>query len=205
MSFYIPERSAEPVAAELRGARIDDRALDLLAGRAHRGDRAAASELCAAFTPAVQRYFRRVLGSPDEAEEATQHVMVQLLGALPGYRERGAPFRAFVFRIAHNHGQDRQAGRARVQPSDPSELARMKECVDVSAAGAASAEARDSLTTLIAPLPELQQQVIRLIYQHDLTPSQVGRVLGCSPACVRQVHKRARDALREIVDIQSNG
>jgi RNA polymerase sigma-70 factor (ECF subfamily) len=151
----------------------------------------------------VQRYLRRVLGSSDEAEEATQQVMVQLLGALPSYRQEGVPFRSFVYRLAHNHAQDRQAARVRLRVADPSEMTRMRDSDDSAAAPDSSVEARDALTTLIAPLPALQQQVLRLIYQHDLTPRQVGTVLDCSSACVRQLHKRARDSLREIVEIQT--
>jgi RNA polymerase sigma-70 factor (ECF subfamily) len=199
------DRPAGPAVTERRASAIDDLELDLLAHRAHEGDRSAAAELCAVCAPWVQRYFRRVLRNRDEAEEATQHVMVQLLGALPGYREQGTPFRAFVFRLAHNHGQDRHAGHARLRFTDPCELDRTRDAADPWARGAASADQRDSLTTLIATLPPVQQQVVRLIYQHDLTPAQVGHVLGCTAACVRQLHKRARDALREIVAMQSNG
>jgi RNA polymerase sigma-70 factor (ECF subfamily) len=188
-----------------RASAIDDLELDMLARRAQRGDRTAAAELCCMCVPWVERYFRRVLGDEYEAEEATQHVMVQVLGALPRYREQGTPFRAFVFRLAHNHGQDRHAAHARLRSTDPSELALMRETPDMAAAGATSADQRDSLSTLIAPLPPAQQRVIRLIYQHDLTPDQVGRVLGCTAASVRQLHKRARDALREVVDMQSRG
>lgn len=199
------DRSAAPAVTERRASAIDDVEVDLLARRAQRGDSSASAALCAECAPWVQRYFRRVLGHGHEAEEATQHVMVQLLGALPAYREQGTPFRAFVFRLAHNHGQDRHAARARTRSTDPWELAQMRETSDTTAAGAATADQRDSLSTLIAPLPPVQQQVIRLIYQHDLTPAQVGRVLGCTAASVRQLHKRARDALREIVLMQSRG
>jgi RNA polymerase sigma-70 factor (ECF subfamily) len=199
------DRCAAPAVTERRASAIDDLEVDLLAHQAQRGERAAAAELCSICAPWVQRYFRRVLGNRQEAEEATQHVMAQLLGALPAYREEGTPFRAFVFRLAHNHGQDRHAARARTRCTDPSELARLRETPDTTAAGAASADQRDSLSSLIAPLPPMQQQVIMLIYQHDLTPAQAGRVLGCTAASVRQLHKRARDALREIVLMQSQG
>jgi RNA polymerase sigma-70 factor (ECF subfamily) len=200
-----PDRPAGPAAIERRASAIDDLEVDLLAHRAQSGDSAAAAELCAICTPWVRRYFRRVLWNGDEAEEATQHVMVQLLGALPSYREQGTPFRAFVFRLAHNHGQDRHAGRARVRSTDPSELDRARDMADLRPTCADAAEQRDSLSTLIAPLPPIQQQVIRLIYQHDFTPAQVGVVLGRTAACVRQLHKRARDELRDIVLMQSRG
>jgi RNA polymerase sigma-70 factor (ECF subfamily) len=181
-----------------------DETLDLLARRASAGDKAAAARLCAAFAPSISRYFRRTLGNAQEAEEATQQVMVNLLAALPRYRDEGTPFRAFVFRLAHNHTVDRLTRRGRLRAMDPQDIARIQEATDRAPAAPSRAEQRDSLETLIAPLPTAQQQVIRLIYQHDLTPAQAGVVLGRSATCVRQLHKRARDALREIVLMQSN-
>jgi RNA polymerase sigma-70 factor, ECF subfamily len=184
---------------------IDDAGLDLLAARARAGDKAATTELCAACAPPIRRYFSRALGGPEEAEEATQQVMVNMLGALPRYRGRGSHFRAFVFRIAHNHGLDRIAGRSRLQATDPGEVTRLREATEGYVAEPSQSEEREALDVLLAPLPTAQQQVIRLLYQHDLTPAQVGIVLGRSTDCVRQLHKRARDALQEIVMMQSNG
>jgi RNA polymerase sigma factor (sigma-70 family) len=67
------------------------------------------------------------------------------------------------------------------------------------------AEQRDSLDTQLAPLPTVQQRVIRLLYLHDLSRAQAAAVLGLTPDHVRHLHKRARDMLREIVVLQSNG
>jgi RNA polymerase sigma-70 factor, ECF subfamily len=204
--FALVLGGAATVAAPAAGVPIsDDERLNLLAVRARGGDTRAATELCVACSPVITRYFRRTLGSNEEAEDATQHVMVNLLAALPRYRDEGTPFRAFVFRLAHNHGLDRIARRTRMQAMDPHEVVELCEAVDVAPPETSRAEQRDSLDTLVAPLPVAQQQVIRLLYQHDLTPAQAGAVLGRSASCVRQLHKRARDTLREVVLLQSNG
>jgi RNA polymerase sigma-70 factor (ECF subfamily) len=176
--------------------------LDLVARRARAGDPRAAAALCAHCIPQVRRYFRRSLRDDHEAEDATQHVMLQLLASLPGYDERGTPFRAYLFRIAHNHALDRGATRARTVAVAPFELDRLKEAEDRGDAYEPG-ERRDSFDTLIATLPASQQRVLRLIYVHDLTPSQAGAVLGRSADDVRQMHKRARDRLRELVDTQA--
>jgi RNA polymerase sigma-70 factor, ECF subfamily len=179
-----------------------DVALDSVARDARGGDDAAAARLCAEFVPAVRHYFRRALGD-DEAEDATQHVMLQLLASLPGYHEQGTPFRAYVFRVAHNHALDRRAVLAQATSTAPFELDRLREA-EGGPPPSEPGERRDSFEALVSLLSASQQRVVRLIYVHDLTPAQAGLVLGRSTDYVRQLHKRARDRLREIVLNQSD-
>jgi RNA polymerase sigma-70 factor (ECF subfamily) len=177
-------------------------ALDSVARHARAGDDAAAAGLCAEVIPAVRHYFRRALGD-DEADDATQHVMLQLLASLPGYHEQGTPFRAYVFRVAHNHALDRRAARAQATSTAPFELDRLREAED-GPPPSEPGERRDSFDALVSLLPASQQRVVRLIYLHDLTSAQAGLVLGRSTGDVRQLHKRARDRLREFVINQSD-
>lgn len=221
-AVVVPATDASPFAAAALFTEVEERAratarardvrqsdqdheLDDLARRAQAGDPAAATELCSRCGPLLQRYFRRAFGNSDDAEDASQHVMVQLLGALPRYRHQGTPFRAFVFRLARNHAIDRGAVRGRSTALPVDDLDRLQDSAGESPEPGRGSEQRESLDYLLAPLPEIQQRVIRLIYQHDLTPNQTAAVLGHTPASVRQLHKRARDTLRELVLMQSGG
>lgn len=180
-----------------------DAEIDRLAGEAKDGDRESAARLCTVLAPALRRYLGRVLASEDEAEDATQHVLVKMLGALPAYRERGIPFRAFVFRLAHNHALDRIHASERQRATDPQTVALLQEARQQDTASEGPLDARDSIASLLAPLPPSQQHVLLLIHVHDLSPAQVGSILGRSAGDVRQLHKRGRDTLREIVMMQS--
>ncbi len=69
----------------------------------------AAQEYPPAFGPLYLRYRDRVhaylrarVGTPEDAADLTQQVFLQALDALPRYRARGAPFAAWLFRIARN-------------------------------------------------------------------------------------------------------
>jgi RNA polymerase sigma-70 factor (ECF subfamily) len=205
MVFLSGHAVAETAPFPVRGRPSDgiangpcDAALDAIARRARAGEDVAAASLCAELTAAVRAYFHRALGNDDEVDDATQHVMLQLVANLPTYDDRGTPFRAFVFRVAHNHALDRRAARMRIVATEPSELDRLREAEESPAAPEAG-ERRDSFDALVSLLPPTQQRVVRLIYLHDLTPAQAGLVLGRSAEDVRQLHSRARARLRQIV------
>ena len=174
-----------------------------MAVRACAGEAAAAACLCDACIPVVRQYFRRALHDDDEADDATQHVMLQVLGSLASYKDRGTPFRAFVFRVAHNHALDCHAARARAVATAPYELDRLRETEECPSPYEPG-ERRDSFDALVSVLPASQRRVVRLIYLQDLTPAQTGRVLGRTAEDVRQLHKRARERLRAIVMSQSD-
>jgi RNA polymerase sigma-70 factor (ECF subfamily) len=194
-----PRAHGRSARAEGGKAAAGDRAVDDLARRVRRGDRTAAAELCSACAPDLQRYFTSALRrSDDDPEDATQQVLLQVLEALPRYRQEGIPFRAWLFRIAHNVAVDRmRASSRRARATDPRDLDRASEAGRLHGGGeAGDRDERGALAALIAPLPRLYRQVLTLLYVHDMTPAQAGRVLGRSPEAVRQAHKRARDALR---------
>lgn len=59
---------------------------------------------------AVYRYFRRLTGRREPAEDLTQELFVQVLQALPAYEPREREI-AWLFRIARNLWIDRSCGR----------------------------------------------------------------------------------------------
>lgn len=69
---------------------------------AQRGDEAAIGVLYDSHCQAVFRYFKARLGYQQTAEDLTGEVFRRMLTGLPRYRAIDLPFRAWLFRIAHN-------------------------------------------------------------------------------------------------------
>lgn len=99
---------------------LDERAL---IDRA-RVDSAAFAQLYRRYVDRVFRYLRTYTENDDDAADLTQHVFLRALEALPGYRNEGAPFGGWLFRIARNAATDAFRRRRRVLPWDhvPPEL-----------------------------------------------------------------------------------
>ncbi len=176
-----------------------DALLDRLARRAQLGDTRAAAHLCAQIAPLLQRYLTRACREAGDVEDACQQVLLRVFEALPRYRASATPIRHWVMAIAANHLRDRARTSKDVAVTAPDKLCGEVERRQPAAATDTAGEQRDSFRELIAPLKPDQQRVLVLLYDYDLTPEQAALVLGRTAASVRQLHKRALDALRRLV------
>lgn len=87
--------------------------LETCARAAALGDRAAAERLLAAVHDEIYQLALRMLGHPQDAEDATQEILVILLTHLGTFRADSA-FRTWSFRIASNHLLRARRGRLEV-------------------------------------------------------------------------------------------
>ena len=76
--------------------------IDQLVQRARDGDEAAFVALYGAYATPIYRFFSFRVAGRELAEDLTQQVFVKMIEQLPSYRPQGAPFAAWVFRIARN-------------------------------------------------------------------------------------------------------
>src|SRR3954452_16972580 len=89
--------------------------------RAQQGDSAAFADLYEEYSPLVFRFLRRRINAADDVlEDLTEDVFVKLYEKLDRYVERGLPFTAWLYRIAHNQLVDfvRTLPRHTAQPLD---------------------------------------------------------------------------------------
>jgi RNA polymerase sigma factor (sigma-70 family) len=73
-----------------------------LVAAARAGDGDACEQLLARHQPWILNIARRMVWRKDDAEDATQEILVKVWKALPGYRGESA-FRTWLYRIAANH------------------------------------------------------------------------------------------------------
>lgn len=77
-------------------------AIDGLIPKVQSGDVNATSELVGAIKDDIYNLAMRMLGSREDAEDATQEILINVLSGLPGFREESS-FRTWVWRLATNH------------------------------------------------------------------------------------------------------
>jgi RNA polymerase sigma-70 factor (ECF subfamily) len=188
-----------PLRAEDVDHNLDDSTLLSLA---RSGDQRALDTLCRTNWRAVYRSFARYTNDPAEAEDLTQEVFLRALRALPHYADRGAPYLAYLLRIAVNLARDRwRAGPSRVVP--------VGYLPDGPAPGpgpdglAVESDQRAALLRALDRLEPHHRTVLRLRILEGRPASEVGTLTNRSAAAVRQLTVRALAALRAALDEQA--
>jgi RNA polymerase sigma-70 factor (ECF subfamily) len=162
---------------------------DLVDVLAAQRDRAAYGVLYRRYLDRVYGYCFHLLGDHHDAEDATERTFLSALGAIDGYRDTGATFRAWLFRIAHNELANtlrtrsrRPSGRLDAEPeADGSDPARLADRAD---------DAR-RVRAAVASLPDDRRQVIVLRFVDGLSAREIGHVLDRSEGAVRVLQHRA--------------
>ncbi len=170
---------------------------DLPAVRAAQADRAEFARLYRRYLDRVYTYAFYQLGDHHDAEDATERTFMAALAALPAFRDEGATFRAWLFRIAHNTVANvhRTRARRRWQPF-PDGFERAAPDADPAGLVARADEVREELRAL-ETLPEERRQVVLLRFADGLSAAEIGEVLGRSPGAVRVLQHRA---LRDLAE-----
>jgi RNA polymerase sigma-70 factor (ECF subfamily) len=153
------------------------------------------------FGALYERYVDRVYsyhyyrtGSAADAEDLTARTFFQALSHLSEFEERGVPFSAWLFTIAHNLVANYHRDRSR-HPTAPLESA------DASAApsGFATEDAqvvRDAVSRLS---PE-RQHLVLLKYAEGMTNAEIGQSLGRSEGAVKSLLRRTLAALKRDIE-----
>jgi RNA polymerase sigma-70 factor (ECF subfamily) len=74
--------------------------------RAQQGDRRALDELYQRHAPGIFRYLLLRVHDRAVAEDLTGEVFIRMVKSIQGYRDRGLPFGAWLYRIAHDRVVD---------------------------------------------------------------------------------------------------
>jgi RNA polymerase sigma-70 factor (ECF subfamily) len=168
-----------------------------LVQRAQQMDASALTWLYQVYHPKVYNYAHLQLGETHLAEDVASDVMVKLLESLKGFRFRGVPFAAWVFRIARNHIIDvkrrrRRRGEVRFQDNiaaSPHDNATRAEWV----------LDRHQLQVALRRLTEEQRQVIVLKFMEGFDNATAAKVLGRSEGAIKSLQHRALASLRRIL------
>ena len=160
--------------------------------RAAQRDRAAFGALYRRYVERVYGYCFYLLGDHHDAEDATERTFLAALGAIDRFRDDGATFRAWLFRIAHNElanslrQRHRRHGRTTRLEDGPEPMAD----VDPARLVGVADEAR-RLRAAVSRLSDDRRQVIVLRFVDGLSAREIGVVLGRSEGAVRVLQHRA--------------
>jgi len=139
----------------------------------------------------IYAFISRRVGDRGTVEDLTSDVFHKALANLPNYEFRGAPFAAWLIRIAANAVADqfkRATREVAAGPGEPPEPSAQPDLVAI--------EHSARLFRLVKELPEDQRRVIIQRFVEQMSIREIAQGLGRSEGAVKQLQFRALQSLR---------
>ncbi|MDA1036096.1 MAG: sigma-70 family RNA polymerase sigma factor [Chloroflexi bacterium] len=170
-----------------------------LVSAAQRGDREAFARLYEENIDKVYRYLRARLNEPADAEDVAAVVFIKAMQGLPSYQDRGAPFVAWLLRIAHNEMVSfvRKRSRRREASLEGVDVA-SDDPTDLVLAMVESTEVRRAMKQLT----DLQQQVLALRFGSELSIQETVTAMNRKDGAVKFLQHSAVQALRRALEAE---
>jgi RNA polymerase sigma-70 factor (ECF subfamily) len=176
-----------------------------LARAAAEGDGHAFAALYDAYESRIFNFCHRLVGSPEDAADATQDAFLKVLQRLPKLGDRELNFGAYLFTAARNASYDVIGRRKRADPVDeiPEHGARPVTgdaggdiYVDPERA-ALLGSLQESVKSANGRLPERQREVLALRELEELSYDEIAEIMEMNRNGVAQLISRARIKLRD--------
>lgn len=157
--------------------------------QAQQGDQAAIAQLYQMHAQQIYRYVAYRVPTQADAEDITADVFIKMLEGLRSYRLTGAPFEAWLYRIASARVADfHRRGRRRPQ----TELSETLSTSDPSPEEQLHAEQEVAvLRHALSGLGSDQQEILVLRFVERKSHQEVAEILGKTVSAVKSIQHRA--------------
>ena len=176
-----------------------------LVRRAQQGDVDAVGELYDRHHSLILRYLWSRTGDMHLAQDLCGEVFERMITSLGRYRSRGIPFRAWLYRIAHNLAVDhiRKASRYSQVPLEQADnlLEQGHVSTPMERVPMPEKQVQDRLTaervqSALQALEPLQQNVVILRFLIGFSLKEAAATLGKSVPAIKSLQRRGLNALR---------
>ena len=183
-----------PVTGDNRPNRDEER---LLVQRAVDRDTGAFAELYDLHVVRVYRHIYYLVTDAREAEDLTAQTFLKAWEAIDRYKERGAPFVAWLLRIGHNLTVSHLRSKRDHSALDEGFVDQKQNRNPEEALERSTEE--NSVREALLGLRDEQRQVIMLRFVEELDYREVAAMIGKSVPAVRVIQHRALGNLRKLM------
>jgi RNA polymerase sigma-70 factor (ECF subfamily) len=169
------------------------------------GDEQAFGMLYERYVGRIYNYVYYRTGNQYDAEDLTARVFLRAMKHIQNYQDRGVPFSAWLYRIAHNLVANWHRDNSRRQ-----EIA--LEDTYVSHQGREHPETmllhneeQEALLAIIRTLPAERQQLLILKFVKHMSNAEIGQIMGRTEGAIKSLYHRTLLSLRDSMDEKPNG
>ncbi|MDY7076784.1 MAG: sigma-70 family RNA polymerase sigma factor [Chloroflexota bacterium] len=150
------------------------------------------------YVDRIYNYIYYRTGNHHDAEDLTARTFYKALKSFPRYVDRGAPFSAYLYRIAHNivANWHRDTGRRQIVPFDNLATIMIQER-DGPAAVAERKDEQEVLLQAVRQLPPDRQQLLILKLVEQMSNAEIAEVMERTEGAIKSLYHRTLIALRE--------
>ncbi|MCA9886854.1 MAG: sigma-70 family RNA polymerase sigma factor [Anaerolineae bacterium] len=185
-------RKAKPLA------KLDDNELIALA----KEDKEAFGELYERYVNKIYNYIYYRTGNHQDAEDLTARVFYRAMGHIENYVDKGVPFQAWLYRIAHNLVANfhRDHGRRKIIPLDDYVAHTLR--TEAPEKLAEATDEQESLMKAIGRLPAERQQLLLLKFIHQKSNAEIGDIMNRTEGAIKSLYHRTLITLRDEIQMQ---
>ena len=157
-----------------------------------------------AFSLLYERYVKNIYnyiyyrtGNHHDAEDLVSRTFYRALKHFPRYEDRGAPFSAYLYRIAHNMVANwhRDHSRRQIIPLDEMLLSSRKR--EQPAAVAEDKDEQKMLLDAVHRLPPDRQELLIYKFVDHLSNAEIAGIMGRTEGAIKSLYHRTLVALRQ--------
>lgn len=160
-------------------------------------DSDAFGELYTRYVEKIYNYVFYRTSNHQDAEDLTARVFHRALSHIPRYEDRGLPFSAWLYRIAHNLVANfhRDRKRKKLVPIENLILSTIRR--DGPDRVTERRDEAEQLLEVIRSMPEDRQQLLILKFVDRLPNAEIGEIMGRSEGAIKSLYHRTLVSLRE--------
>ncbi|MBK7452442.1 MAG: sigma-70 family RNA polymerase sigma factor [Anaerolineales bacterium] len=167
---------------------------------ASQGDRDAFGQLYERYVERIFNYVYYRTGNTHDAEDLTARVFQRAMNHIQKYTDRGVPFSAWLYRIAHNLVANWHRDGSRKQEIPLDDLPILPTKGDHPEKNLVRSQEQDALLRMIRKLPAERQNLLILKFVEDMSNAEIGAIMGRSEGAVKSLYHRTLLALRDQLE-----
>jgi RNA polymerase sigma-70 factor (ECF subfamily) len=168
--------------------------------RALQGDREAFGTLYEQYVGRIFNYVYYRTGNLHEAEDLTARTFYRALHHVRSYTDRGVPFSAWLYRIAHNLIANWHRDRSRHQEIPLDDVPTLHYKGDPPEVVLMEGQDREALLKLIRHLPAERQHLLILKFVEHMSNAEIGKTMNRSEGAVKSLYHRTLVTLRDELE-----
>ncbi|GAB4532180.1 MAG: sigma-70 family RNA polymerase sigma factor [Anaerolineales bacterium] len=165
--------------------------------RAIAGDAEAFGMLYECYVVQIYNYIYHRTGNAHDAEDLTERVFMRAMRHMHKYNDRGVPFSAWLYRIAHNLVANWHRDNQRRREISLDDAYPHAAHADHPETHALAHEETEMLLRVIRCLPEERQQLLILKFVEHLSNAEIGQIMGRTEGAIKSLYHRTLLSLRE--------